>query len=132
MHTYWKSLGRRNSELFWVHEWEKHGISSPYNPLEYFRMTIKLMKRMNLLSALKTQGVEPATTSYPMSRYKDAINAVTHSDSVILKCARNATGYFLQEVIICTDYVAKKFIACNRNDMNEENCGKNIIFPPRW
>nr|QHA79789.1 S13-ribonuclease [Citrus cavaleriei] len=132
MNRYWKSLLRRNTELFWVHEWKKHGSAFPHEPLDYFRRTVKLMKRMNLLSTLKAGGVEPRTTSYPKSKYKDAIKAVTSSDNVILKCAYNETGYLLQEVMLCTDYEAETFIECNSYEMFEENCGPDIIFPPRW
>lgn len=130
MTQYWPSLIHPYYLSFWVREWNKHGSASPLDPLDYFRRTIQLMKGMDLVDTLRGAGLIPSQngSTYPKSRYKNAISAVTQTTSVILKCYSSVIGDLLEEVMFCTDNAARNFIACNDDDLRADNCGPNVTF----
>lgn len=82
------------------------------------------------MDVLKEAGIEPSLngTTYPKSRYRNAINAVTRSKSVIFKCYSSIIGDLLEEVMFCTDKQARNFIPCSNDELRAEKCGPNIKF----
>lgn len=87
------------------------------------------MKMANLQDALKKGGVVPGGSSYPKSRFVDAIMAVNNNRTPILWCGHKNQKLVLMEVIICVDGQAKNFISCNKDELPQDRCkGPKIWF----
>lgn len=69
-----------NHERFWRYEWEKHGTCSEtkYDQLQYFRTTLTLMKKIDILDTLGKANIKPDTVArYENSKITAAIQQNT-------------------------------------------------------
>lgn len=95
----------------WHHEWKKHGTCGQHLPklrdqLSYFKMTLDLNSRVNILASLKKANFVPSNKQpYLGTQLIQAMKAVTNGHSVRLTCLSKSglQHPVLTEVQVCFD-----------------------------
>ncbi|VDP41769.1 unnamed protein product [Schistosoma margrebowiei] len=130
----WPSLSNYSSpETFWKHEFDKHGKCALQDPLihdqyNYFKFGIDLMKKLNLLEALKNHGITPnASKQYNKTAFQKVFESeLGHNGSI--KCI-NASGQssvnLLEEVRLCLN-LTHQYTDCPPIG----KCPEKFTFPP--
>ncbi|POO03098.1 Ribonuclease T2-like [Trema orientale] len=135
MEKYWPSMScpSNDGSKFWSHEWNKHGTCSKsvLNQHNYFLTTLNLRMKVDILSALKSAGIEPNGESYTV---KAVENAITRAIGVTpkIKCRPdNWQQLQLYEIYFCVN-TTNHFVPCNPSLDHQANCGsdtdQNIYF----
>ncbi|XP_023528964.1 ribonuclease MC-like [Cucurbita pepo subsp. pepo] len=123
----WPNLITGNHKWFWGHEWNTHGIcsESKYDEKAYFQTSINLRHNINLLSALRVQGVVPNGASKSKQRVESAI--ISHfKKNPVLRCKTASNGQvLLTEIVMCIDDDGVTLINCN---LAKSNCANSFIF----
>ncbi|XP_022935695.1 ribonuclease MC-like [Cucurbita moschata] len=123
----WPNLITGNHKWFWGHEWNTHGIcsESKFDQKAYFQTSINLRHNINLLSALRVQGVVPNGASKSKQRVESAI--ISHFKKIpVLRCKTASNGQvLLTEIVMCIDDDGVTLINCN---IAKSNCANNFIF----
>ncbi|KAG9240641.1 ribonuclease T2-like protein [Calycina marina] len=101
MNTYWLP-NRGSNEVFWEHEWNKHGTCintlapSCYGDgykagdelVDFMGRAVDVFKRLDTYKALAAAGILPSTTkTYTSAEIQTALKALTGSE-VVLGCSR--------------------------------------------
>jgi len=101
MNTYWLP-NRGSPEVFWEHEWNKHGTCvntlSPscygdeYKPgdelVDFMAKAMEIFKTLDTYKALEAAGILPSTSkTYTSVEIQTALTAITGSE-VVLGCRR--------------------------------------------
>ncbi|XP_056843020.1 ribonuclease 1-like [Raphanus sativus] len=118
-----------SGEVFWEHQWEKHGTCSEsvINQHEYFQTSLKLKQQTNLLGALTKAGINPDGNSYSLESIRDSIKESTGFTPWI-ECNRDGSGNSqLYQVYLCVDRSASGLIECPVFPRGK--CGNEIEFP---
>ncbi|XP_048234489.1 ribonuclease 3 [Ricinus communis] len=130
LNKYWPNLllGQKN-QIFWKHEWQKHGTCSQWDLVDYFKESIKLAETLNLLKILESSGIKPDDQLHRIVDIKKAFKA--HQLEPLIKCntKNKSDSYQLHEIRLCVNKVGMHFEKCQRRaDMG---CGglQQIIFP---
>nr|CAA65318.1 S5-RNase [Antirrhinum hispanicum] len=90
---------RKPDKTFWLTQWEKHGTCalSVYTFDDYFRETLNMKRRFNILDMLQRKSMRPGDRVDPQEVAR-AISKVTNHEPEV-KCREG----FLTEIIICFD-----------------------------
>ncbi|TNN15179.1 Ribonuclease Oy [Schistosoma japonicum] len=135
-YTWANLLNYENPSPFWEHEWYKHGQCGIENvlisnELNYFNTAVELKEKLNLLTQLKSYGIQPNNSvviekSHFLNVLKQAYNV-----SAVVKCKskrRKDKLTKLAEIRFCFN-VKLQLIDCNFNDSGDNNeCEHTFIF----
>lgn len=67
-----------SDEILWRHQWDKHGLCTPFKEYYYFMLGIDLMEEFNLNAILENNGTIPRVAPYRKQDISDA-NGVHHT-----------------------------------------------------
>ena len=114
----WHDYMHNNSEIFWKHEWLKHGTCTlDILPTErdYFLKALELYSNYNIYDIFEKYGI---SNGYYPTKYIDAIINITYGKHPNLVCEKE----YLSMIELC---IAKNFslIDCNMN-----KCGKYMYI----
>ncbi|XP_022983351.1 ribonuclease MC-like [Cucurbita maxima] len=127
LNVVWPNLITGNHKWFWGHEWNTHGICSEsrFDEAAYFQTSINLRHNIDLLSALRVQGVVPNGASKSKQRVENAI--IKHfKNNPVLRCKTASNGQvLLTEIVMCIDDDGVTLINCN---LAKSNCANSFIF----
>jgi ribonuclease T2 len=123
----WPSFFNPN-EQFWSHEWLKHGTCSQMDQLSYFKTTLDIKSRLNILGALSQTGIVPSENKLTASKIAKAIETQL-GVPVLLSCT---DGAYLTELHFCLtkDW---KFIDCPSSSLRVnagDICDSSVYFLP--
>ncbi|PON58321.1 Ribonuclease T2-like [Parasponia andersonii] len=123
------SCPSNNGTKFWAHEWNKHGTCSKsvLDQHDYFQATLNLKKKVDLLQALQTAGIEPNGTFYKLDNIGEAIkNGIGYTPGIT--CNGDASGHSqLHEIYFCVDTCGSNFIECSL--FPNGRCSSEVEFP---
>ena len=99
----WPSLTSPNN-VFWEHEWKKHGTCSEnnFNQFNYFKLALDKKDDVDILKVLTQGGIITGGT-YAWNRLTKVIKNHMHVDPE-LRCNNNKQQILqLHEVVLCMD-----------------------------
>ncbi|XP_059655046.1 extracellular ribonuclease LE-like [Cornus florida] len=114
---------------FWSHEWEKHGTCSEsiLNQHGYFKSTLDLKNKIDLLQILQDAGIHPDGRFYSLNSIKNALKGgIGHTPGI--ECNVDASGKTqLYQIYICVDTSGSNIIECPV--LPNGKCTSNVEFP---
>ncbi|KAA8532975.1 hypothetical protein F0562_032908 [Nyssa sinensis] len=114
---------------FWSHEWVKHGTCSESILTQhgYFKSTLDLKDKLNLLQILQSAGIEPDGGFYSLNSITTAIKqAIGYTPGI--ECNVDESGNSqLYQIYICVDKSGSKIIQCPV--LPSGRCASQIEFP---
>lgn len=121
---------------FWKHEWTKHGTCAKNNlilkgQLNYFKETLKLFDKYQLMQWLKDSHIVPSNQPYQIQNVFRAIeNNVGKKVNIVCIKNKQLPLPVISEVYLCLGKESLKPIDCPANN-KQSICGnKNILYPP--
>ncbi|KAF8378451.1 hypothetical protein HHK36_029791 [Tetracentron sinense] len=131
MQKSWPSLACPSSDgmKFWSHEWEKHGTCSEsvLDQHGYFKATLDLKNKVNLLQILKSSGIIPNGRFYSFNGITKAIKGATGYTPGIECNVDEAGNSQLYQIYLCVDTSGSDIIECPI--LPRGKCSSSIEFP---
>ncbi|KAK9272949.1 hypothetical protein L1049_003328 [Liquidambar formosana] len=126
----WPDMFSTSSQRFWEKEWESHGTcsESTLNQYEYFRTTLELKDRYDLVKILDSSGFHLGGNYDPTLMALHIYKAI--GVWPIIGCNKDReNNEQLWEVILCVDISGTKIISCDSEIIM--NCSENtgVNFP---
>lgn len=105
---YWASLTSTNNNIFWKHEWQKHGTCATVVPaldglVNFFNTTLHMYLKYNFTEYLQNSGVLPSSQStYKLEDIKEALHDdVKGAANFVCYSSKNYSAPVLAEIRIC-------------------------------
>eukprot|EP00735_Rhodelphis_limneticus_P003242 TRINITY_DN14696_c0_g1::TRINITY_DN14696_c0_g1_i1::g.21488::m.21488 TRINITY_DN14696_c0_g1::TRINITY_DN14696_c0_g1_i1::g.21488 ORF type:complete len:289 (+),score=72.03,sp/P42813/RNS1_ARATH/39.58/1e-38,Ribonuclease_T2/PF00445.13/7.4e-44 TRINITY_DN14696_c0_g1_i1:83-868(+) len=124
--TYWPSYFIGN-EVFWQHEWDKHGTCQEMEMHEYFTKTIELRSKYDAAVALAKAQIDPVMDmSYALDEIQVALKEHVGGMGILL-CNNDANGNVqLNEVRLCLDRHTLQPFDCPERSRTNQGCYKAL------
>ncbi|XP_020523987.1 ribonuclease 1-like isoform X4 [Amborella trichopoda] len=126
----WSSIKcpSNNGQSMWKSLWKNNGVCSILSLFKYFKQGIIIHCEINLIKALRFQGIVPDGRLYQLTDIKQALKEEI-GEEVGIRCSTNLEGEFqLYEVYVCIDKsFATGVIPCPT--LPYFTCSDEILFP---
>ncbi|PON87785.1 Ribonuclease T2-like [Trema orientale] len=109
---------------FWAHEWNKHGTCSQsfLNQQAYFQTTLNWRMKIDILSALKREGIEPNDSVYSVKSIRNAITkAIGVTPRIRITYSKKWQKCQLSEVYFCVS-TANQLTSCKYEVSTDHYC----------
>ncbi|XP_064484264.1 ribonuclease Oy-like [Ornithodoros turicata] len=131
LQLYWPSYTTNNSNLFWKHEWQKHGtcatsVSQLDGLYNFFNTTLLLYKQHNLTDYLYNSGIVPSEDkTYSVAEIEEALtDDLKGATNLVCYRTKNLTAPVLSEIRLCLDKELKAINCTTRHS----GCGRKDIY----
>lgn len=131
MNLYWPSVTVSNFNIFWKHEWQKHGTCATVVPqlnglLNFFNGTLNLYLHHNITEYLLNSGVVPSSTKpYKLQDIREALlDDVKEAVNFVCYNNKNYTAPVLAEIRLCMDRELQPINCTYRSS----GCGKGDVY----
>ncbi|XP_075556098.1 ribonuclease Oy-like isoform X3 [Dermacentor variabilis] len=128
---YWPSLTSTNNNVFWKHEWQKHGTCATVVPqldglYNFFNSTLSLYLQYNITEYLLNSGVVPTSKkTYQLQTIKDALHDdIKEAANFVCYSNRNYSAPVLAEIRFCLNQELEP-IDCNAK---HSGCGQGDVY----
>ncbi|CAN7999744.1 unnamed protein product, partial [Ixodes hexagonus] len=128
---YWPSVTVSNFNIFWYHEWQKHGTCATMVPqlnglLNFFNSTLNLYLQHNLTEYLRNSGVVPSSTKpYKLQDIREALlDDIKGAANFVCYNNKNYTAPVLAEIRLCVDRKLQPIDCAYRSS----GCGKGNVY----
>eukprot|EP01080_Neovahlkampfia_damariscottae_P006721 gene6721-10886_t len=135
IHFTWNNLSSETSELY-KNEWMRSGsciskeINSMGNQMKYFKESLKLYKKTNIIRTLLTSGIFPNSKEHVNSTNFKQILTKKYQSVPDIRCKynENLKTYLLTQVWFCLTKDLKFMKECPVLEKNDK-CPESFIFP---
>ncbi|XP_037273962.2 ribonuclease Oy [Rhipicephalus microplus] len=128
---YWPSLTSSNNNIFWKHEWQKHGTCATIVPeldglYNFFNETLTLYLKYNITEYLLNSGVVPTSEkTYQLQTIKNALHDdIKGAANFVCYSSRNYSAPVLAEIRFCLDRQLQP-IDCKAK---HSGCGQGNVY----
>lgn len=107
LNKYWASYS--DNKKFWEHEFTKHGtcagsISALATELDFFKTTLGLREKHDILTALTQAGITPDNSkSYSSDKLLQALTSTGGGFKPMLGCTKKNSKQYIHEITFCLD-----------------------------
>lgn len=131
LELYWPSVTVKNFNIFWKHEWQKHGTCATMVPeldglFNFFNSTLNLFYKYNLTEYLYNSGVTPSSQkAYTLEAVRMALlDDMKESTNFVCYNNKNYSAPVLAEIRLCLNKELQPINCAYRSS----GCGRGSIF----
>lgn len=131
LQQYWPSYTTNNSNLFWKHEWQKHGTCATVVPqldglFNFFSTTLQIYTQHNITEYLHNNGIDPSLDkTYSVAEIEEALtDDLKGAANLVCYRNKNYTAPVLAEIRICMDKDLRPINCSARHS----GCGRSGVY----
>lgn len=128
---YWPSMNNINNNVFWKHEWQKHGTCATTVPeldglYNYFNKTLSIYLQHNITEYLQNSGVVPTSEkTYPLQKIKEALHDdIKEAANFMCYSNKNYSVPVLAEIRLCLSKELQPIDCRAKNS----GCGQGDVY----